>query len=125
MEGQAMVAEQASCVCAEASLQEGEPVTLVIDDERFFGWVASASHAQRLSCVTVAFKRGKYPAAQRLSSRASGITHGEGKSRVTPGMSMQGFVALPAHASYDIRGGKKPLGADGHPGGWPLCFVSH
>src|SRR2546423_14152588 len=52
MEGKAMVAEQASRVCAEASLQEGEPVTLVIDDERFFGWVASASHAQRLSCVT-------------------------------------------------------------------------
>jgi hypothetical protein len=66
MEGQAMVAEQASCVCAEASLQEGEPVTLVIDDERFFGWVASASHAQRLSCVTVAFKRGYTRVQERI-----------------------------------------------------------
>jgi hypothetical protein len=66
MEGQAMGAEQASRVCAEASLQEGEPVTLVIDDERFFGWVASASHAQRLSCVTVAFKRGYTRVQERI-----------------------------------------------------------
>ena len=66
MEGQAMGAEQASRVCPEASLQEGEPVTLVIDDERFFGWVASASHAQRLSCVTVAFKRGYKRVQERI-----------------------------------------------------------
>jgi hypothetical protein len=66
MEGQAMVAEQASRAGAEASLQEGEPVTLVIDDERFFGWVASASHAQRLSCVTVAFKRGYTRVQERI-----------------------------------------------------------
>jgi hypothetical protein len=66
MEGQAMGAEQASRAGAEASLQEGEPVTLVIDDERFFGWVASASHAQRLSCVTVAFKRGYTRVQERI-----------------------------------------------------------
>jgi len=65
MEGKAMLVEQTSRACVDASLQAGEPVTLVIDDERFFGWVASASHAQRLSCVTVEFKRG-YKRVQEL-----------------------------------------------------------
>jgi hypothetical protein len=40
------------------SLPVGEPVTLVIDDERFFGWVVPASQAHSLACVTIEFKRG-------------------------------------------------------------------
>jgi hypothetical protein len=44
--------------CAGVSLPVGEPVTLVIDDERFFGWVVPASQAHSLACVTIEFKRG-------------------------------------------------------------------
>jgi len=66
MESNAMVAVQESWPVSGASLPVGEPVTLVIDDERFFGWVASASHAQRLSCVTVAFKRGYTRVQERI-----------------------------------------------------------
>jgi hypothetical protein len=36
----------------------GEPVTLVLDGARFFGWVVPASQAHSLACVTVEFKRG-------------------------------------------------------------------
>ena len=45
MEGKAMSAEQEARACARACLPVGEPVTLVIEEERFFGWVASASPA--------------------------------------------------------------------------------
>src|SRR4029453_6096755 len=57
-EGNTMVADQEAAVFAGASLPVGEPVTLVIDDERFFGWVASASPAHSLVCVAIEFKRG-------------------------------------------------------------------
>jgi hypothetical protein len=58
MEGNPMVADQEVAVYAGASLPVGEPVTLVIDEERFFGWVASASPAHSLACVAIEFKRG-------------------------------------------------------------------
>ena len=53
-----MVAEQEAWALSEVSLPVGEPVTLVIDEERFFGWVASASPAHSLACVAIEFKRG-------------------------------------------------------------------
>jgi hypothetical protein len=58
MESKAMVAVQESWPLSGASLQVGEPVTLVIEDERFFGWVAPASQAYSLVCVPIEFKRG-------------------------------------------------------------------
>ena len=58
MEDTAIVAAQASPGWAEASLPVGEPVTLVIEEERFFGWVASASRTHSLACVAIEFKRG-------------------------------------------------------------------
>lgn len=59
MEGTAMVTPQDETrAYAGVSLPVGEPVTLVIDDERFFGWVAPASQAHSLACVTIEFKRG-------------------------------------------------------------------
>jgi hypothetical protein len=59
MEGTAMVTPQNDArACAGVSLPVGEPVTLVIDDERFFGWVVPASQAHSLACVTIEFKRG-------------------------------------------------------------------
>src|SRR5262245_61958990 len=58
MESNTMVADQEAAVYAGASLPVGEPVTLVIDEERFFGWVASASPAHSLACVAIEFKRG-------------------------------------------------------------------
>ena len=53
-----MLAEQKAGAWSGASLPVGELVTLVIDDERFFGWVASASPAHSLACVAIEFKRG-------------------------------------------------------------------
>jgi hypothetical protein len=53
-----MVAEQEARALSEVSLPVGEPVTLVIEEERFFGWVASASPAHSLACVAIEFKRG-------------------------------------------------------------------
>ena len=53
-----MVAGQASWPLSGVSLPVGEPVTLVIEDERFFGWVAAASPAYSLVCVPIEFKRG-------------------------------------------------------------------
>ena len=53
-----MAAAQEVAAYAGASLPVGEPVTLVIDEERFFGWVASASPAHSLACVAIEFKRG-------------------------------------------------------------------
>jgi hypothetical protein len=59
MEGTAMVTPQNDAqACAGVSFPVGEPVTLVIDDERFFGWVAPSSQAHSLACVTIEFKRG-------------------------------------------------------------------
>jgi len=60
MEGKTMVADQEAGAYAGASLPVGELVTLVIDDERFFGWVASASPAHSLACVAIEFKRGSH-----------------------------------------------------------------
>ena len=58
MEGKAMLAEQEARALSGASLPEGEPVTLVIEDERFFGWVAAASPTHSLVRVPIEFKRG-------------------------------------------------------------------
>ena len=58
MEGKAMLAEQEAQAFSEESLLVGEPVTLVIEDERFFGWVASASPAHSRACVSIEFTRG-------------------------------------------------------------------
>ena len=58
MESNAMVAVQESWPVSGASLPVGEPVTLVIDDERFFGWVAPEAHAHSLVCVAIEFTRG-------------------------------------------------------------------
>ena len=58
MEGKAMLAEPETPALSGASWPVGEPVTLVIDEERFFGWVASASQAHSLACVAIEFKRG-------------------------------------------------------------------
>jgi hypothetical protein len=55
MEGKAMLAEQEARAFSGESLPVGEPVTLVIEEERFFGWVASASPAHSLACVSIEF----------------------------------------------------------------------
>jgi hypothetical protein len=60
MEGKAMLAAQETRACSGESWPVGEPVTLVIDEERFFGWVASASPAHSLACVAIEFKRGSH-----------------------------------------------------------------
>jgi len=60
MEGKAMSAEQEARVCAGAGLHVGEPVTLIIEEERFFGWVASAFPVHSLACVAIEFKRGSH-----------------------------------------------------------------
>ena len=41
-----MVTDQEAQRYASTSLPAGEPVTLVIDEERFFGWVAAAARPQ-------------------------------------------------------------------------------
>jgi len=51
LEGKAMVAAQETRACSGESWPVGELVTLVIEEERFFGWVVSASPAPSLSCV--------------------------------------------------------------------------
>jgi hypothetical protein len=58
MEGTGMMAAQESQALAGASLPVGEPVTLVIEEERFFGWVASASPAHSRACIAIEFTRG-------------------------------------------------------------------
>ena len=60
MEGKAMVAAQEARALSGESWPVGEPVTLVIEEERFFGWVASASQAHSLACVAIEFKRGAH-----------------------------------------------------------------
>jgi hypothetical protein len=58
MEGNTMLAAQEARAFAGTDLPVGEPVTLVIDDERFFGWVAATAPAHSLACVSIEFKRG-------------------------------------------------------------------
>ena len=55
-----MVADQEARVGVGASLPVGELVTLVIEEARFFGWVASASPAHSLACVAIEFIRGSH-----------------------------------------------------------------
>ena len=55
-----MVAAQEARALSGETLSVGEPVTLVIEEERFFGWVASASQAHSLACVAIEFKRGSH-----------------------------------------------------------------
>ena len=55
-----MVTDQEAQGDALTLLPAGEPVTLVIDEERFFGWVASASPAHSLACAAIEFKRGAH-----------------------------------------------------------------
>src|SRR5262245_45825506 len=54
-----MVTDQEAQAYASTALSAGEPVTLVIDEERFFGWVAAAP-AHSLACVAIEFKRGAH-----------------------------------------------------------------
>jgi hypothetical protein len=61
-----MVADQEAQADAGASLPVGELVTLVIEDERFFGWVASAAPAQSGACVAIEFKRGSQRVQERI-----------------------------------------------------------
>ena len=61
-----MVADQEAQADAGASLPVGELVTLVIEDERFFGWVASAAPAQSVACVAIEFKRGSQRVQERI-----------------------------------------------------------
>jgi hypothetical protein len=60
MEGKAMLVAQEARALSGETLSVGEPVTLVIEEERFFGWVASASPARSLACVAIEFKRGSH-----------------------------------------------------------------
>ena len=57
--GRTMVTDQEAQRYASTALPAGEPVTLVIDEERFFGWVAAAP-AHSLACVAIEFKRGSH-----------------------------------------------------------------
>jgi hypothetical protein len=57
--GKIMVTDQEAQGYASTALPAGEPVTLVIDEERFFGWVAAAP-AHSLACVAIEFKRGSH-----------------------------------------------------------------
>jgi len=66
LEGTTMVADQEAQAYAGASLPVGELVTLVIEDERFFGWVASAAPAQSVACVAIEFKRGSQRVQERI-----------------------------------------------------------
>ena len=66
MEGKAMLAEQEAQAFSEESLLVGEPVTLVIEDERFFGWVASEAQAHSLVCVAIEFSRDGTRVQERI-----------------------------------------------------------
>ena len=61
-----MVADQEAQADAGASLPVGELVTLVIEDERFFGWVASAAPAQSGACMAIEFKRDSQRVQERI-----------------------------------------------------------
>ena len=66
MEGKAMVVEQNTHVFSGACLPVGEPVTLVIEEERFFGWVASEAQAHSIVCVAIEFTRGGTRVQERI-----------------------------------------------------------
>jgi len=66
MEGNEMLAAQESRSLSSESLPVGEPVTLVIEEERFFGWVASEAHAPSLVCVAIEFTRGGTRVQERI-----------------------------------------------------------
>src|SRR5215217_9296268 len=66
MESKAMVAVQESWPVSGASLPVGEPVTLVIEEERFFGWVASEAQAHSIVCVAIEFTRGGTRVQERI-----------------------------------------------------------
>jgi hypothetical protein len=66
MEDNEMLAEQVSRSYARESLHVGEPVTLVIEEERFFGWVASESPAHSIACVAIEFTRGDKRVQERI-----------------------------------------------------------
>ena len=66
MEGKAMVVEQNAHVFSGACLPVGEPVTLVIEEERFFGWVASEAQAHSIVCVAIEFTRGGTRVQERI-----------------------------------------------------------
>ena len=61
-----MLAEQDTRAFSGEFLPVGEPVTLVIEDERFFGWVASASPASSLARVSIEFTRGSQRVQERI-----------------------------------------------------------
>ena len=61
-----MMAAQEARALSGDSWPVGEPVTLVIDEERFFGWVAAASPAHSLACVAIEFKRGSHRVQERI-----------------------------------------------------------
>ena len=61
-----MLAAQESRSLSSESLPVGEPVTLVIEEERFFGWVASEAHAHSLVCVAIEFTRGGTRVQERI-----------------------------------------------------------
>jgi hypothetical protein len=66
MEGKAMLAAQEARACSGESWPVGELVTLVIDEERFFGWVASASPAHSLAYVAIEFTRDSHRVQERI-----------------------------------------------------------
>ena len=49
-----------------AFLPVGEPVTLVIEEERFFGWVAPEAQAHSIVCVAIEFTRGGTRVQERI-----------------------------------------------------------
>ena len=61
-----MIAVQESWPVSRASLPVGEPVTLVIEEERFFGWVASEAQAHSIVCVAIEFTRGGTRVQERI-----------------------------------------------------------
>jgi len=66
MEGKAMLVAQEARTFSGESWPVGEPVTLVIEEERFFGWVAAASPAPSLACVAIEFTRGSQRVQERI-----------------------------------------------------------
>ena len=66
MEDKTMLGAQSARILSGACLPVGEPVTLVIDDERFFGWVAPEAHAHSLVCVAIEFTKGGIRVQERI-----------------------------------------------------------